>query len=62
MSETTLTWRIVEETAAELGAKKPALAKWRQRGVPAAWKVKITQTLMARSVPVALSDFDRLAA
>jgi hypothetical protein len=62
MSETTLTWRIVDETAAELGAKKAALTKWRQRGVPAKWKIDITQTLMARGVPVALDDFDRLAA
>lgn len=60
MSETTLTWPVIDEIAAELGAQKPALAKWRQRGVPAAWKIKITQTLMSRGVPVALGDFDRL--
>jgi hypothetical protein len=61
MSETTLTWRIIDDTAAELGAQKAALAKWRQRGVPAAWKIKITQTLMARGVPVALGDFELLS-
>jgi hypothetical protein len=62
MSETTLTWRIVDDTAAELGANREARAKWRQpnRGVPAEWRIKITQALMARGVPIALSDFDRL--
>lgn len=62
MSETTLTWRIVDDTAAELGAKPEARAKWRQvgRGVPAQWRIRITQALMARGVPVALGDFDKL--
>lgn len=64
MSEITLTWRLVDSTADELGAKKEARAKWRQqgRGVPAEWKIRITQALMARGVPVALADFDRLPA
>jgi hypothetical protein len=60
MSETTLTWGIVDNTAAELGAKDYARQKWRQRGVPFRWRVRITQALMARGVPVALNDFDRL--
>jgi hypothetical protein len=62
MSENTLTWRIVDDTASELGAKQEARAKWRQagRGVPAEWRIKITQALMARGVPISLRDFDRL--
>ena len=60
MSENTLNWRIVDDTAVELGAKNWARAKWRQRGVPAHWRIKITQALMARGVPIALSDFDSL--
>jgi hypothetical protein len=62
MSENTLNWRLVDDMAAELGAKQDARAKWRQagRGVPAEWRIKITQALMARGVPIALSDFDRL--
>lgn len=62
MSETTLTWRIVDDIAAELGANQSARLKWRQagRGVPAEWKIKITQALMARGVPVALADFEML--
>ena len=62
MSESTLNWRIVDDTAAELGATKEARLKWRQRprGVPSDWRIKITQALMARGVPVALSDFDDL--
>ena len=62
MSENTLSWHVVDTVAAELGAKDYARAKWRQpnRGVPAEWRIKITQALMARGVPVALSDFDNL--
>jgi hypothetical protein len=62
MSEITLTWRIVDDIAAELDAKPEARAKWRQRGrgVPAEWRIKITQALMARGVPISLSDFERL--
>lgn len=60
MSEITLNWRVVDDTAAELGAKKEARAKWRQRSVPPEWRIKITQALMARGVPISLSDFDRL--
>ena len=60
MSEITLNWRLVDDTGAELGANKEARLKWRQRGVPAGWQIKITQALMARGVPVALADFDRL--
>lgn len=62
MSETTLTWRIVDTTAAELGASESARLKWRQRkrGVPADWRIRITQSLMARGIPIALSDFDLL--
>lgn len=62
MIENTLTWRVVDEIAAELGVKEHARAKWRQagRGVPAQWQIKITQALLARGVPVALADFERL--
>lgn len=62
MAENTLTWQLVDDIAAELGANKEARLKWRQpnRGVPPIWRIKITQTLMARGVPIALNDFDRL--
>ena len=60
MSENTLTWQLVDDIAAELGAKDYARAKWRQRSVPPVWRIKITQTLLARGVPIALNDFDRL--
>lgn len=58
----TLTWNVVDKVAAELGVKLPARLKWRQpgRGVPAEWRIKITQALMARGVPISLSDFDLL--
>lgn len=62
MSEITLTWKLVDDTAAELGAEKAARFKWRQagRGVPAEWRIKIVQFLMARGVAVPLADFDKL--
>lgn len=62
MSENSLNWRMVDDVAAELGAKQEARAKWRQpgRGVPAEWRIKITQALLSRGTPVSLSDFDAL--
>ncbi len=58
----TLTWKLVDDTAAELEASEAARLKWRQpgRGVPAEWRIKIVQALMARGVAVPLGDFDRL--
>jgi hypothetical protein len=61
MQEPTLTWGLINEVAIDLGAKEHARAKWRQRGIPAEWRIRITQALLARGVPVALSDFDNLS-
>jgi hypothetical protein len=60
MSE--LTWKLVDEIAAEMGAGEASRRKWRQRqaGVPSKWRIAITQDLMRRGIPVALSDFDKL--
>lgn len=55
-----LTWRLVDDTGAELGAGIDARLKWRQRGVPARWRIQITEALMSRSIPVSLADFDKL--
>jgi len=60
MSETTLTWQLVNSVAADLGAKEEARLKWRQRGVPPKWRISIAQELMRRGIPVALGDFDKL--
>jgi len=62
MAQTTLTWKLVDETAAELGAKTDARYKWRQekRGVPPKWRIAIGERLLSLGVPVALADFDRL--
>lgn len=58
----TLTWKLVDDIASELGAGEAARHKWRQRpaGVPPKWRIAISQELMRRGIPVALSDFDRL--
>ncbi len=62
MSESTLTWKLVDDVAADLGAGKDARLKWRQRetGVPPKWRISIAQELMRRGMPVALSDFAKL--
>jgi hypothetical protein len=59
-----LTWKTVDEVAAELGVSDAARLKWRQkgRGVPSIWRIRIAQHLMATGVPVALSDFEELPA
>lgn len=58
----TLTWKLVDDIAANLGVNEPARLKWRQpgRGVPASWQIKIVRELMARGVPVSLDDFAKL--
>jgi len=60
--ENHLTWQIVDEVAADLGAGESARLKWRQRGrgVPAEWRIKITQALMSRGIAIALAEFDAL--
>jgi hypothetical protein len=57
-----LTWKLVDETAADLGAGESARLKWRQtgRGVPPVWQIKIARELMAQGIPVSLDDFSRL--
>ena len=55
-----LTWKLVDDTGAELGVSADARLKWRQRGVPSKWRIRIAEAMMARSMPVALSDFDGL--
>ncbi len=58
MAHTALTWQVVDETAAALGAGESARLKWRQegRGVPPAWRIRIAEKLG----DVALSDFEAL--
>lgn len=62
MPDNTLTWQIVDATAADLGAEASARLKWRQRGrgVPAIWRIKISERLKADGVHIELSAFDAL--
>lgn len=62
MPESTLTWKLVDAIAADLGAGEAGRLKWRQRpaGVPPKWRIEIAQELMRRGMPVALADFDKL--
>lgn len=62
MNQSTLTWKLVDDIASDLGAGEAGRLKWRQRdtGVPPKWRISIAQELMRRGMPVALSDFDKL--
>lgn len=62
MSEITISWKLVDQVAKDLGANHWARRKWRQRetGVPQRWRIAIAQELMRRGVPIALADFDKL--
>jgi hypothetical protein len=57
-----LTWKLVDDTAAALGANDEARRKWRQanRGVPAAWRISIVEKLAKDGINVAFADFDAL--
>lgn len=59
-----LSWKLVDDTAAELGVAPAARLKWRQpgRGVPPAWQIRIAQLLLSRGIPIALNDFGTLPA
>lgn len=59
---TPLTWKIVDDAAAELGASHDARLKWRQsgRGVPPSWRIQIVEKLFAEGVSVSFADFDAL--
>jgi hypothetical protein len=62
MPEHTLTWKLVDDIATELGASEASRLKWRQRTpcVPPKWRILISQELMRRGIPVPLSAFDSL--
>lgn len=57
-----LTWKVVDDAAAELGVSQDARLKWRQagRGVPPAWRISIVERLARDRVSVAFADFDAL--
>lgn len=53
-----LTWELVDAVAADLGAKDEARRKWRDRGIPADWRIKIAQQLEIGGRAFTASDFD----
>lgn len=59
-----LTWKLVDEIAADLGVSEAARLKWRQagRGVPAEWQIKIADVLRAKKVAFDFADFAALPA
>ncbi|MFA7308307.1 MAG: hypothetical protein WC026_16740 [Hyphomicrobium sp.] len=51
------TRRLVEEIAESLGASRAAVFKWRQRGVPSEWKIRIVE---ASNKMLTFADFGTL--
>lgn len=47
----------IETAALELGASRAAVFKWRSRGIPADWRIKL---ISEPSLNFSLSDFDRV--
>ena len=37
------TWQVVADFAAREGAKAETIRKWKQRGIPARWKIAIAE-------------------
>lgn len=62
MAEAKLTWALVDQTAAALGATEDARRQWRKTGrtVPPAWRIKITEHLHAKKMSVSFAAFDAL--
>jgi hypothetical protein len=52
-----LDWDDIDGVAADLGAKPYARLQWRQRRIPADWKIKIVETLAKRGKRI---SFDQL--
>lgn len=59
MQQQALTWSMIDAVAGDLGASEAARRKWRQRGVPSAWQVRIASELMRNGDavdPVSVGD------
>jgi hypothetical protein len=55
-----LSWKVVLDTAVALDVPYQTRMKWRVRGVPPKWRIAIAQHLMAHGVALSLADFDQL--
>lgn len=60
--EHALTWKLIDDTAAALGAEAETRRKWRQRGsgVPQAWRIKIVEALAREGHTISFAAFDDL--
>lgn len=45
MTKEPITWTLLTDIAAKLGAMSETMRKWRQRGIPVAWQLKIASEL-----------------
>lgn len=54
-------WETVAEIALKLGATEFQIAKWRQRGVPDAWRWRISKAAKENGKRVPEESFERVA-
>lgn len=54
-------WEIVAEIARRLGATEFQIAKWRQRGVPDAWRWRISKAGKEQGRRIPDHAFERVA-
>jgi hypothetical protein len=45
MTKEPITWTLLTDIASKLGAVSETMRKWRQRGIPVAWQLKIASEL-----------------
>lgn len=52
-------WEFIERAALALGVRPEAVRKWRVRGVPHSWRLRIVDTAAASNYPLDRGEFDR---
>jgi len=54
-------WDLIVALAREHGVKEPALAKWKQRGVPKKWQLDLVLAARAKGRRLPIEAFSRAA-
>lgn len=54
-----IAWDFIEATAAELGVSAEAVRKWRIRGVPYQWRLRLLDIADAAGFSLDRREFDR---
>ena len=48
----------IDKIATDLGAKRDARLQWRNRGIPASWRLKILEASLKQRGGIKLADFE----